>query len=1174
MRVSEVKESQSGQSRGLHSSGAAPAVQAEFDEITRGNLRIVTASLSLLFLVYSVGHLFLLPRQIRLWMFSLALATSLAMAGMRWWLGRPGYPLRLTNQTFGLVVGLTLLNCLAHLALTREPRQTTNLIILVCSVGFFSLSLRWLVAVILASFTGWALVVATSVNEDWIHFGFALVAASLLALVVNLYRLRVFRRLVTLRLKEEEQREQMEESLAVAEKARREAVAARQAMEEMVAKVRRTEERFRTFTELEGIAIHESGEILDANPVLAEMFRYDPLEILRLATLSLVAPESRDLLQAHLRGGDDKPYETIGLRKDGTTFPIEICTRATPYRGHRASVISIRDISGRYDAMRKLRESEERYRDLFELSPLPMAVVDHETEGFLAVNQAAIHHYGYTREEFLRMTIRELYRPEDVPGVVERFRRPRTGLNTFGHSRQVIRDGSPIDVEITTHDISWAGKPARLVLANDVTERMRAEQELRDSEARYRHIFEISPVPMWVYDLETKAFLAVNQAATRHYGYSRQEFLSMTASDIRPPEDVARFMEVSAKDPRGIKNSGVWRHVKKDGTVMQVVINSHELTFGGRPARMVVASDITARKRVEQALRSYAERLRILREIDQAILAAESPEAIANAVLPKLQRLIPFDRASVTTFEEESEAVLIALVTSLRTDFNVGARFRMTPARTEELRRSRMVAVDDVNELAAPSLGQETIRKEGLRTYVNVPIIWQRKLIASINLGAIKACAFTPEQLDIAADVADLLAVAFQQANLYAAERKARAEAEMADRLKDDFLATVSHELRTPLNAIVGWNHLLSTRKLAPEIAQRGYETIERNAKAQSRLINDLLDVSRIISGRLRLNVRMLEMTPLVETTIDAVRPAAEAKTIAIETSFDPAAGLVSGDPDRLQQVLWNLLQNAIKFTPAGGRVRVSLEGRGHHLHLVVSDTGKGISPEFLPCVFERFRQGDSSATRVYGGLGLGLSIVRHLVELQGGTVRAESPGEGLGATFTVSLPLAELRVSEHGLRIEGSLSEEVTVPPPALLAGAHVLVVEDEPDTREMLKLLLAQYGASAITTSSAAEALALLDEWLPDLIISDLAMPDRDGYWLIDGVRKLNAATGRNIPAIALTAYAKAEDRARALGAGFQLHIAKPFEPEHLAEAVARLLGRQREGQTSTPEQGLNKA
>lgn len=407
---------------------------------------------------------------------------------------------------------------------------------------------------------------------------------------------------------------------------------------------------------------------------------------------------------------------------------------------------------------------------------------------------------------------------------------------------------------------------------------------------------------------------------------------------------------------------------------------------------------------------------------------------------------------------------------------------------------------------------------------------------------------------------AELEAQIEARTRLLASEKLARGEAERANRLKDEFLATVSHELRNPLNAIMGWAHMLRLGKLTPPNAERAVETIYRNAKSQAQLVADLLDVSRIISGKLRLDVRAVDLLQVVNAAIDSIRPAADAKTIRLQTMLDPAAGPISGDADRLQQIVWNLLSNAVKFTPKGGKIQVKVQRVNSHVEIVVSDSGVGIKQEFLPYVFDRFRQADASTTRIHGGLGLGLSIVHQLVDLHGGSVSVRSEGEGQGATFTIVLPFVGV--------ITGPLDTESEYTAPAdeiisleglpSLQGLKILVVDDERDTRELICEVLTECGSDVIMSRSAEEAFEAVQKLKPDILISDLGMPEEDGYSLIARIRALPAEQGGKIPAAALTAYARAEDRMRVLRSGFQFHLPKPVDSAELVTVVASLAGR----------------
>jgi signal transduction histidine kinase len=387
---------------------------------------------------------------------------------------------------------------------------------------------------------------------------------------------------------------------------------------------------------------------------------------------------------------------------------------------------------------------------------------------------------------------------------------------------------------------------------------------------------------------------------------------------------------------------------------------------------------------------------------------------------------------------------------------------------------------------------------------------------------------------------------------LVRAER-ARAEAEAANRMKDEFLATLSHELRTPLTSLLGWSSVLREAKRDEKVLNQGLEAIDRNARVQAQLIDDLLDVSRIVSGKLNLDVRPLEISSVTRAAINVVRPAADAKNIKLDYSAEPGLGAISADSGRLHQIVWNLLSNAVKFTPQGGKISIRLEQDGSHAKITVKDTGQGIDPEFLPRVFDRFLQADSSTTRSFGGLGLGLAIVRHLVELHGGTVSAESEGVGKGATFTATFPLLTGRMEPV------AHSGELCAAELRSLDGLRVLLVDDEAEAREIISTVILRTGAEVKTCISASDALIKLAEWRPDVILSDIAMPEEDGYSFIGKVRSLPRDQGGETPAAALTAYARDEDRLQALAAGYQMHIAKPIGASQLVTMVAKLAGRE---------------
>jgi signal transduction histidine kinase/ActR/RegA family two-component response regulator len=461
-------------------------------------------------------------------------------------------------------------------------------------------------------------------------------------------------------------------------------------------------------------------------------------------------------------------------------------------------------------------------------------------------------------------------------------------------------------------------------------------------------------------------------------------------------------------------------------------------------------------------------------------------------------------------------------------------------------------------------------------SYLAVSVVSRSgEVIGGLFFGHSQASAFTRRheriveglaaQTAIAMDNARLFEVAQQglkeRENLLLREQAARQEAEAASRAKDEFLGLLSHELRTPLNAILGWTRMLSTGNLGEEAFARAIETIDRNARLQARLIEDMLDVSRIISGKLRLDAQPVDLTTVINAAVDTSRPAADAKEIRIQIVLDYGAGSVLGDPVRLQQVVWNLLSNAIKFTPKRGRVQVQLERVNSHLEITVSDTGPGIDEEFLPFVFDRFRQADSSSSKKYGGLGLGLAIVRHIVELHGGTVEAGNRKDGEGATFSVKLPIMVVRkplapAAAESPRVHPAVNGRVSFDCPPALDGIRVLAVDDEADARNLLAAVLEQCGAVVRTCGSVAEALVVVEEWKPEVLISDIGMPGEDGYVMIRKLRLLESESGRRIPAVALTAYARVEDRLQALSAGYNMHVPKPVEPAELAVVIASLI------------------
>ena len=579
-----------------------------------------------------------------------------------------------------------------------------------------------------------------------------------------------------------------------------------------------------------------------------------------------------------------------------------------------------------------------------------------------------------------------------------------------------------------------------------------------------------------------------------------------------------------------------------------------------------VMQDISERKCAEQALQDETRDLELLNRTGALIASQLDLQSLVQSVTDAAMQLsdAKYGAFFYNVSKPDGESFqLFALSGAPRAAFEKFGLPRNTPVfnatfRGEGVVRSADITRDPRYGKMAPHHGMP-MGHLPVRSYLAVPVISRSgEVIGGLLFGHPDADVFTERSERIILGIAAQAAVAIDNARLYDAEQKARARAERMSDLKDEFLATLSHELRTPLSAILGWANVLRRRAMSAADLHNGLDIIERNARVQTKLIEDLLDMSRITSGKVRLDVQPVTPAAVIEAALETVVPAAEAKAVHLEKLLDPRAGPVSGDPDRLQQVVWNLLSNAIKFTPKDGKVRVLLQRVDSNVEIVVADSGIGIKPEFLASVFDRFRQADASTTRRYGGLGLGLSIVKHLVELHGGTVQVASEGEGRGTSVSVRLPLAAIRRAPDVptfVKAAASLAQPFT---PADLSGLKVLVLDDQGDARELMKRVLEDCGAKVLTAAAAGEALALVERERPDLLVSDIGMPDVDGFELLRRVRALGPERGGKIPAIALTAFARSEDRTRALRAGFQVHVSKPVEPSELVATVASVAGR----------------
>ncbi|MFB2833580.1 ATP-binding protein [Floridanema evergladense] len=560
------------------------------------------------------------------------------------------------------------------------------------------------------------------------------------------------------------------------------------------------------------------------------------------------------------------------------------------------------------------------------------------------------------------------------------------------------------------------------------------------------------------------------------------------------------------------------RMVRNDGSYYDILVSAAPLLNNGQIVGAVASFiNISDRKRAEEALRTSEERLRLaLMAANQGLydLNVQTGDAIVSPEYALMLGYEPEEFQETNAFwRDRLHPDDVALVYQVYQDYIAGKCDTYRVEFRQQTKLNDWKWILSVGRIVSWDSEDKPLRMLGTHT-----------------------------------DITDRKQAEAEREQLLAREKVAREQAEAANRIKDEFLAVLSHELRSPLNPILGWAKLLQSRSFDEQKTMAALATIERNAKLQTQLIDDLLDVSRILQGKLGLYPNPVQLVNIVEAAIETVRLAAQAKGIQIYTIFAPSVGQVIGDSARLQQVLWNLLSNAVKFTPSGGKVEIELKQIDNYAQIQVRDTGKGIDPQFLPYVFEYFRQEDGTTTRRFGGLGLGLAIVHHLVELHGGTVQAESPGQGLGATFTINLPLMPVP--------SATLQDNPQNPQITCLSQLKILVVDDEPDIKDIVSFILEQAGASVRTAQTAVEALLQIEQSLPDILVCDIGMPDIDGYMLMRQIRELPPERGGQISAIALTAYAREVDRQQALTAGFQQHISKPVEPEVLVSAIASLI------------------
>lgn len=777
--------------------------------------------------------------------------------------------------------------------------------------------------------------------------------------------------------------------------------------------------------------------------------------------------------------------------------------------------------------------SEERFRIISELTS-DFAYADRvEPDGTLVlewVSEAVTRITGYTVEEISSQGLRSLVFPEDWPVVREHIKTVLSGQSDIIEIRIVTKTGAIRWLRDYARPL-WDEKQGRIVFiygaSQDITQSRQAEEERNRIERDFLDFVENAAVGLhWVGADGT--ILWANQAELDLLGYTREEYIGHQIAEFHADEGVIADILCRLSNKQTLHDyEARLRH--KDGSIRTVLITSNvrwdqEKFLHTR----CFTRDITANKQAEETRSLLAS---IVESSDDAIFSKDL-EGIILSWNKGAERIYGYSA-------DEIKGRLISLLIP-------ADRLDDYPKIMDALKRGARIEHYETRR----------IRKDGVIIEVSLTV-------SPLKNGAGEIIGASV----IAREITERRRLEKEREELLAREQTARREAEEASRMKDEFLATVSHELRSPLNAMLGWAGLLHTKQVDPQMVAQAAETIHRNARAQAQLIDDLLDISRIITGKMRLDVQPVEVPLVLQAAVDAIRPAVDAKNIRLQMVLDPKAGPVSGDPARLQQVVWNLLSNAVKFTPKGEKVQVRLERVNSHVEITVSDTGKGISAEFLPYVFDRFRQADSTATRAYGGLGLGLSIVRQLVELHGGTVEAQSAGEDQGATFTVRLPITISKDLAHyrtgTLSPKEPASRADTLECPSRLDRLRILIVDDELDARELLLTILKECGAEVRAANSAAEGLEAVRQWHPDLLISDIEMPYEDGYSLIRKVRGLASGEGSKVPAIALTAHVRGDDRLRALSAGFDAHVSKPMDSVELVTVIDSLARRTRKGE-----------
>ncbi|BCL39246.1 PAS domain-containing protein [Nostoc sp. MS1] len=881
--------------------------------------------------------------------------------------------------------------------------------------------------------------------------------------------------------------------------------------------------------------------------------------------------------------------------------------------------IILADVTATKLAELALRESEERFRAMFDQAAVGITLVTLAGE-FLQVNPALCEITGYSGEEFSQMNFQDITHPDDLAADWDYARKVLSReINGYSLEKRYVRkDGTIVWVNLTASAVWDEQGQAKYALGiiEDISERKQVEAAQKllveastilaaslDYEVTLNNVVHLAVPAMadWCivdvlqpdWSIKRVAIASVDSVkleiiAEIHQSYPPRtegkhpfRHLLLQGKSAFYPQVADSLLQEMADDERhlqllqslGMRSLMVvplYSRFQIFGVISFVTANSGrqlnqtDLALAEDIARRAATAIDNARlyqetQQAKQAAELAMSRTLRLQSITAALSEALTQEQVADVVVNQGLAALGASAGSVVLLTEGGNTLrIIKAIGYPESVKDAWETFPITAAVpiAETARTGEAIFIPNVEVFATkyPQIGNVP-SNTGNSAFACIPLIVEQHTIGVMGLSFATSQKFNEEEQKFMLTLGQQCAQAIARAQLYEAEKNARAVAESTNRIKDEFLAVLSHELRTPLNPIMGWAKLLRTRKYKEETVKQALETIERNAKLQTQLIDDLLDVSRILRGKLSLNISVIDLRNTVKAGLETVRLAAEVKSIQVTTNLSEEPVQVMGDGDRLQQVIWNLVSNAVKFTPPEGRVEVRLEQVARDAQIQVIDTGKGITPKFLPHVFEYFRQADAKTTRVFGGLGLGLAIVRHLVELHGGTVQAESDGEDKGAIFTVRLPL--YRSAEYAVTSAESVAEELETQD-TLLTGVQILLVDDQADVREYFSFALEQCGATVTTAASAIEALNILARSKPDVLLSDIGMPQIDGYMLLRQIRKWSPEQGGQIPAIALTAYAGEIDQNQALAAGFQKHIPKPADAVELAQAIAQLLGR----------------